>query len=168
MEDVTEWLKPDMRLLFIRCDSQKLDLGQACREALARYDDVINDLTAGPLAAIDEWIGRLESDEKKKVKSLRSFSPRECILYESVLRTSEFLDMCRQLASDVQLDSLNSAISKYRLLVEHSRELYGIVAGKGAADKTISEKRSMITNYLTRIKEILTDAAADIGKAVKV
>lgn len=184
MENMDNWLKPDMELLLIKHTDEKLSVEQACKNAIYNYcllmtgilekEAFVGYKTSNFFANFmgygdeiyNKWIEHLKKEEKENVDSLKSFSPQDCILYESNFRTMGFLNMCKQYIVDIDKHCINAAIDRYKILCEHSQEILSIMAGKSLEDKTIEEKRKTIINYLTRSNEIFGDVVNEIKKSI--
>lgn len=179
MEKMDNWLKPDMELLLLYHIDKKISVEEACKNALANYCLIMSgkwdkkEFCSKETSESFKQFMNYGSDGYytyiyylKETSSLESFSPQDCILYESVFRTTGFLIMCKEYIKNINIQSLNSAIDKYNTLSQHAHDICDIVGGKSLNNKTMEEKSNVVLNYLIRSNEILIDAVNEIIKAI--
>ncbi len=184
MNNMDNWLKPDMTMILLEHSQNKLSLEQACKNALYNYcllmtgklkkeefcgndtPEFFKQYMGYGSVIINRLIELLRKEERENVDSLNSFFPQDCILHESNYRTFGFLNMCKEYIRDLDKNAINNAIDRYKTLSDHSMEICNIMGNRTLIDSPISEKRTAIINYLVRTNDLLADALNEIKKAI--
>ena len=179
MQTMDHWLKPDMDILLLYRADSKLSLEDACRNALHRYCRMMSGkwteeaFCSGETPEFFRQFMGYGSDGYvayirylQQGGTLQGLYPQQCILHESHLRTLGFLQMCKEHIRDVDHQSLNAAIGRYRILSEHSGEIINISWNDPKRTEPEPEKIQQILHLLVRSNEIFIDAVNDVKKAV--
>ena len=178
METMDHWLKPGMELLLLHRLDHRLSIEAACKNALRNYCLMMTGKWVQ-----QEFVSKETPDSFRRFMgygsagycayinflqggTLEGFYPQQCILHESHLSTYQFLSICKEYSKGIDLQSINSAISRYQMLKEHSWEIINISWNDPKHTEPDAEKARMIKDILVRCNEIFRDAVSDVMKAV--
>jgi len=180
MKTMDNWFKPEMECLLILRASETMSVGKACENALrnfclmmsgkwdreefcsAQTDAAFARFMNYGLKGYAAYIDYLQRSDA----TIGGFYPQQAIFHESCQRTLEFLNMCKVYIKDIDMQSLNTAIGRYDVLLKNAWEIIDISWNDPARTEPEPEKMREIAGIMIRSNEIFMDAINNVKKAI--
>ncbi|MDE6608201.1 MAG: helix-turn-helix domain-containing protein [Lachnospiraceae bacterium] len=176
LNNFSGWYKKKIKLILIKQSENKMNLEDACKEALCEgYRLLSNEihqfdepLVGYGLIIYDNWRNELRIENEKNLETIECLYPHIFIHFENKMLIKQFLELCIHTVTGIDRESLETAISKYGELIDiFEKALKDWLTGDL---KDIEAARSVRQGYdyiLRRSKGLETEALDSWASVIK-